>query len=318
VTAGGVDQDLEKFLSKTWKKKSGGQAALIKEICVTRCKTGGAPEPVCTITKETLDSYADTREMARDLDERMQECARFHAGTVRFEVTLWGGEGTGLRPLANQPFQRQGQGQPEIDTFDTTAQGQLTMYMREAHRDRELTITTLRNQIEKLDARNDRLHNIVDQMMGRYPELLDLMNRLADGEMEREIRRRQAFRMEGVKDRALRQIEQLVPIALSSITGGKINLLEAGTGKSPTGGNPQMMAEIEPHLLALFSSLAGSGDRGEEIGKLMTEDEKSLMGVIGTIIFQYAAKAREKTDVKDVEVKQSTNGKTDVPAAPSS
>lgn len=312
-TVGAVDKVLEKWISKTWKKKTGGQAALVKEIAVGHFKGPGAPETVCVLTKDTLDSYADSHELARDIDERMVEHARFHAGNVRFQIVIWGGEGPGMRPLASTECHRQGQGTPEPDTFDPSAQGQLTMYMREAHRDRELTIATLKNQIDKLDSRNERLHNIVDQMMARYPELLDLMNRLADGEVEREIKRRQSFRIEGLKDRAIQRLDQAFPHILSAVTGGKLNLLTMG---APAGTNAEMMAQIEPYLVRLMKSLMADDARGKQIIDILNPEEQQCMLVIGATIEQYLQKAKEKADVKDIEVKQSTNGTPNASAPP--
>lgn len=316
-STGDVDNQLLAWLQKTWKKKTGSQAGLVKEICIGHFKGAGAPDPVCVITKDTLDSYADTREMARDLDERMIERARNYPGMVRFEIVLWGGGGTEMRHLASEEFRRQGQGRLTEADLDTSSHGQMTMYMREAHRDRELTITTLTKQIEKLDARNERLHNLVDQMMARYPELLDLMSKLADGEVERDIKRRQAFRIEGVKDRALQRLDQLFPIALNHLTGGKLNLLAApapnGSGTAPGTGNPEMMAEIEPHLLSLLKSLAASGERGLQIGALMNPEEQTRLMAISSIVDQYELKAKEKAQEKEIGVKQK-NGTSDAPA----
>lgn len=295
--AGQVEGDLTTWLIREWKKI--GQ--ITTEIDVGYLKTG-APTRIGVITKATLQAYENTKELSQAIEDMLDEHKKWHAGRLRYEIVFWGGE-HGTTALATKNVERQGQGEPE-EPIHIGKDEVLAMYMREARKDRELTISTLQKQIETLERRLDRQYGIIDTAMARYPELLDLMNKLADTEVEREIRRRQANRIEGIKDRAVANIPQLV----TWVTGGAVNLLGMGSPTTGPNGEPlkasEIMGQVEAPLIELLESLGEKSDAHNQIGKLLTEKEQGLLMQIAMLVQQYKqSKAAESKD-KEIGVKE--------------
>lgn len=297
---GQVEGELISWLTREWKKI--GQ--LLQEIDVGFLKTG-APTRIGTITKTQIDAYENpAKEIGQTIEDMLEEHRQWHAGKLRYEIQIWGGK-EGSTNLGVKTVERLGRGEPE-EPMSIGKDEVLAMYMREARKDRELTISTLQKQIDVLERRLDKQYGVIDIAMAKYPELLGLMNNLADTEVEREIRRRQAYRIEGIKDRAVANLPALV----GYLTGGKVNLLGMGDVSGTPMKASEIMAKAEGPLVEFMKSLQNMGERGLEIGKLLEPRQQQLLLTIAALVEEYErAKAQEAKDKEiGVKAKEEANG----------
>lgn len=247
MTTGSVDSDLQTWVSRWWGKKAG---QIVTEFGVGHCR-GGAPATVAIIPKERLDGFKDSRELCQDLEEIMVEHARNYPGTVRFEIVMF----AGTRVVAQKQISKRGEGEPIPDEGGT-------QNAVEARRTLELAIGALQRANEDLERRMNRAHDLIDRIYAKYPELLDLMEGLADRGVEREIKRRQLTRIEDLKDKAGNTLFKYGPHLLAKLTHG--TAVEDET----------KLLVAAPHLKAIVKSLWDDDERSAQILTLMTEDER--------------------------------------------
>lgn len=269
---GHVDDDLITWVSRWWGKKAG---QLVAEIAIGHCR-GGAPAMVAVIPKERLEAFKDSRELCQDLEEILTEHARNYAGMVRFEIVMW----SATKPLASIQVRRRGEGTAEDDQ-DPTAQGQLVTMMAERRKEHELTISALTRINEGLERRVGRYEELIDRLYAKYPELLDLMENLADRQVERSIRLRQAGRIEDVKDKAASTLMRFGPHLLAKFTGGTVIADET------------KMLAAAPHLKSIIESMSKDPDRFMQILGLMSEDERKHFLMVSEAYDQEEKEERE-------------------------
>lgn len=274
ASPGSVDSDLLIWVSRWWGKKAG---QIVKEIAVGHCR-GGAPATVAIVPKERLDSFKDSRELCQDLEEIMVEHARNYPGQVRFEIVMLGGE-SGGRVIASKQIAKRGEGEnpPEEGGPQNVV---------EARRTLELAIGALQRANEDLERRLGKANDLVDRLYSKYPELLDLMEGLADRGMERGVKLRQMTRIEDLKDKFGNTLFKYGPHLLAKLTDGTVI------------GDETKMLAAAPHLKEIVKSMSGDSERFMQILSLMSEGERRHFLAVSEIL-----DAQEQEDRKEMAEK---------------